>query len=193
MSAAAATNNLRERISFRQDVPQEVTLEGNGTPTPQEGRDGITEFRYFLQGRKIMWISADAHTRIAQAQAGEGATFAISKHKAPKPWSVVHIEDEPATAQWQPPDQQPAARPAPPAPPARPRQEASAGQPQQAAMPAEAPYSTHMYTALCAALRVAAAAEDFARKNLNRAVAFETADIRAIAATLFIHATGGGR
>jgi len=191
MSAAAATNNLRERISFRQDVPQEVTLEGNGTPTPQDGRDGITEFRYFLQGRKIMWVSAEAHARIAQAQAGADATFSLTKHKAPKQWSVIHLEDEPAG--WTAPDQQPAPPPARPqaAPPPRPRQEASAGQPQQAAMPAETPYSTHMYTALCAALRVAAAAEDFARQQLNRAVAFDTADVRAIAATLFIHATGG--
>jgi hypothetical protein len=49
-----------------------------------------------------------------------------------------------------------------------------------------------MYTALCAAIRTAAAAEDFARQ-IGRAVAFETADVRAIAATLFIHAEGASR
>jgi hypothetical protein len=59
-------------------------------------------------------------------------------------------------------------------------------------MPGETPYQASMYSALCAAIRCAQAAERFAAET-GRAIAFETGDIRAIAATLFIHATGGGR
>ena len=49
-----------------------------------------------------------------------------------------------------------------------------------------------MYTALCAAIRCAHAAEQFAQ-HIGRPLALESGDIRAMAATLFIHATGGNR
>jgi hypothetical protein len=172
------------------NVPTEVKLDADGNPGEQNGQYGM-EWRYMLDQRRIMWVPPEVHAAIQRAQGGDWATYAITKHKAPEPWTVVHITDEPA-AQWQAPDQHPAPRPQPPAAP-RPRQEASAGQPQQGATPSEQPYSTHMHTALCAAIRVATAAEDFAKQQLGRAIAFETADIRALAATLFIHATGGGR
>jgi hypothetical protein len=57
-------------------------------------------------------------------------------------------------------------------------------------MPANGPMSTTLYTSLCAAIRTAAAAEEFAT-SIGRRVAFETADIRAMAATLYIRATEG--
>lgn len=59
-------------------------------------------------------------------------------------------------------------------------------------MPGEQPYSASLYSALCAAIKVAQAAEQFGQQ-IGRSVAFETSDIRAMAATLFIHATGGSR
>jgi hypothetical protein len=194
----AQPQQLRERISFRQGTPQEVTLEGDGNATHCAGQNG-PEVRYFLQGHRIMWVPLEVGDLMTRAAAGQDATFAITKHKAPQPWTVIHLEDEPAAAQgngWPGPEQQPAPRPA--AAPRqqsapRPRQEPTAGAPQQGTLPGEQPYSTQMYTALCAAIRVAAAAEDFAQKQVGRAVAFQTADVRAIAATLFIHATGGGR
>jgi hypothetical protein len=128
-------------------------------------------------GNKIMWVPTEVHEAIERANAGWPATFEITKHK--NGWLTVHVAEEPA-----PP---PAARPAP-----RAAGPLNTAQQQIPHMPGEAPYSASMYTALCAAIRCAQEAEKFARE-IGRAVAFETGDIRAIAATLFIHATGGGR
>jgi hypothetical protein len=137
-----------------------------------------------LQGHRIMWVPDQVHRDIERAVAGQlSATLEITKAKA-GPWLVVHIVDEPQPA--------PAARPAPRGVPARAAGPLATQQEQLAHMPGEQPYSASMYTALCAAIRTAAAAEVFARE-IGRAVAFETGDIRAIAATLFIHATGGSR
>jgi hypothetical protein len=195
MSAATA-QQLRERITFRQDQPVEIQLDGDGNPTEQDGRDGTPETRMFLQGHRIMWVPADVHARIQQAQAGPDAAYAITKHRAPQPWTVIHLADEPAQAGWTAPDQQPAPRPAQPARAAtplaaapRPRQEPTAGQPAQGALSTEQPYSTHMYACLCAAIKVAAQAETYAAQ-IGHPVAFETGDIRAMAATLFIQGAG---
>jgi hypothetical protein len=78
----------------------------------------------------------------------------------------------------------------PPPRPAAPRASGSLNTAQQQlpAMPGEIPYSASMYTALCAAIRAAAAAEQFSQQ-IGRPVAFDTSDLRTIAATLFIHPT----
>ena len=132
------------------------------------------EYRYMLAGHGIMWVPPAVHAAIQAATNGRyPADFEITKRKGDQ-WETVHVVDEPAT----PP--QPAARPTPPPAPPAAHAPAATGE----------PYSASMYTALCAAIRTAAAAETFARQ-IGRAVAFETADIRAIAATLFIHAEGG--
>jgi hypothetical protein len=192
---------LRDRITFRQGVPVEVQLERDGAPTHCAGQLG-PEVRYFLEGHRIMWVPLEVADKIGNAQAGEGATYAITKHKAPQPWSVIHIEDEPvqwpaqqpAPSQgngWPTAEQQPAPRPA--AAPRqqaapRPRQQAPARQPQNDALP----QPTQMYAALCEAIRCACAAESYADKDIGYTLAFTSADIRAIAATIFIQA-GGGR
>jgi hypothetical protein len=181
--ATAAATNLRERIPFNFNLPYELTLESSGTE--QEGRNG-SEFRYFLEGRQIMWIPPEAHALIMRATGGEpiGETFSITRRKTGRgaaEWEVVHHDDSP-------PDPEPA-------PPAQ-RQQAPAPQPtaRPAAQPAAAngPMSDTLYTSLCAAIRTAAAAEAFAQ-SIGRPVAFETSDIRAMAATLYIHTTGGAR
>lgn len=174
MATAAAATPQRQRISFRQGVTQTVTIEAPGVEQP--GIAGM-EYRYRCAANGIMWVPPDVHQAIEAARAGHPATFEITKGK--NGWLTVHLADEPA-----PP--QPAPRPAPPA-----RTGPLATQQEQLPhMPGEEPYSASMYTALCAAIRTAAAAETFARQ-IGRAVAFETGDIRAIAATLFIHATAG--
>lgn len=50
--------------------------------------------------------------------------------------------------------------------------------------------STTYYTCLCAALRAAQAAEKFAAE-IQRPFTLDSADIRAIATTLYIQAVGG--
>jgi hypothetical protein len=183
-TATAATPQLRQRITFRQNQTQTVTPEAAGVE--QSGNNGI-EYRYKLEGNAIMWVPLEVHQAIEAAQAGWPATFEITKHA--KGWLTVHIADEPAPA------------PVPIAAP-RPRPNATeralagiAAPPAQPNLPhttAAEPYSASMYTALCAAIRTAAAAKEFAR-SIGRAIAFETGDVRAIAATLFIHASEGGR
>jgi hypothetical protein len=179
-AAAATPQQLRTRITYRQDQTQAVRVEAPGVE--QAGVKGL-EYRYMLAGHGIMWVPPAVHAAIQAATNGNyPADFEITKRRGDQ-WETVHVEDEPAA----PP--QPAARPAPPAPATRPAPQAATPDAQAPALNGE-PYSATMYTALCAAIRTAAAAETFARQ-IGRAVAFETADIRAIAATLFIHAEGG--
>jgi hypothetical protein len=174
--ATADSRQLREPVRFDPNVPQTVTIESTGTAQP--GRDG-PEFRYMLEGGKIMWVAEEAHKQIERAKRTDpqGDTFTITKRKsgrAAATWEVVQHADEPQPA--------PAPRPAP---------AAALAPPRQAQLPAQGePYSTTLYTCLCAAMRDAQAAEAFAAQ-IGRPVAFETADVRAMAATLFIHATGG--
>jgi hypothetical protein len=146
-----------------------------------------------------MWVPEAVHTTIQRAQAGDGAQFSVTKHRAPTPWKVVHIEtnapptghgysNAPSPTPAAPPvQQQPAARPAPAPAPAR-----ALDAPAQRHIGEPASDNGPMYGALCAAIRTAAAAEKFAA-SIGRSIAFETGDIRAIAATLFIHQNGGGR
>jgi hypothetical protein len=180
--ATAAAPQLRQRISFRNNQTQTVTLEAPGVE--QNGING-PEYRYRVEGNAIMWVPPEVHQAIEQARAGWPAEFEITK--TPKGWLTVHIANEP-------PAPQPAPQPAPTAT-REPRPGALTGNPQQqstAHQPGEEPYTATMHSALCAAIRCAAAAEDYAR-SIGRALAFETGDVRAIAATLFIHATQGSR
>ncbi len=180
---AAAAQQLRDRITFDMNQPIEITLDRDGNPTESTARDGSPEYRYFLNGHRIMWVPEAVHEAIQRANGGDMASFAITKHRSPKPWTVIHLDaqepgygysNEAAPPQAPPIPQQPAARPTP------------------TPAPQDAADSSPMYTALCAAIRTAAAAEKFAA-SIGRPLAFETSDVRAIAATLYIHSTGGGR
>jgi len=193
---SSAAQPLRDRISFGTNQPTEIQLERGGSPSESTARDGSSEYRYFLAHHQIMWVPEDVHQAIQRDQAGPDGQFAVTKHRAPKPWTVIHLDATEPAAGWTAPDQQPAP-PAPPARPApapvaapRPRQEPTPAQPQQQSLPAEQPFSTSMYSSLCAAIKTAQAAEEYGQ-HIGRPVAFDTSDIRAIAATLFIHATGG--
>ena len=186
-TAAATPQQLRTRITYRQDQTQTVTVEGPGFEQP--GVRGM-EYRYMLAGHGIMWVPPAVHAAIQGAAAGRyPADFEITKRRNDT-WETVHVVDESATPQ-------PATRPAPAGGNGWPAQSESAPPPAPRTAPTAAPpaatgepYNASMYTALCAAIRTAAAVETFARQ-IGRAVAFETGDIRAIAATLFIHAEGG--
>jgi len=192
---AAAATTLRDRVTFRQNEKQSVTADGPGIA--QQGNNG-TEYRYMLDGHRIMWVPEDVHRAIeAAAQqtaraGGSGWPIAVEITKRKEgPWEVVHLVDEPGPALGYGKASPTSARPTPAPPPKPARPTAPASWPAaQVPPPAEQPYSASMYTALCAAIRTAAAAEEFARQ-IGRAIAFETADVRAIAATLFIHAEGG--
>ena len=195
MAAAANTSSLRERITFDANTTQTVTLDGIGAE--QAGRDG-PEYRYFLRDHKIMWVPPEVHAEIERANGNTGSTFDITKKKHgrnPATWEVVEVVDEPPSAgygQASPTRQanpQPAARPAPT--PVKPAANANTStRQQQLPQTTGEPWSASLYSCLCAAVNVAAEAEKFAQ-SIGRPLAFETPDIRAMAASLFIHANGG--
>lgn len=104
MSAAAASSNgtgLREKVSFRKGTPLEVTIQEGGNPTESQSFTGELQYRYFLQGHKIMFVPESVHQDIQRARASYDATFAVTKHTE-KPWTVVHLDDEPAPPVSQP-------------------------------------------------------------------------------------------
>lgn len=205
MSAAAQP---RQRVAFEVNLPVEIQLDGDGNPTEQPSRNGDQEYRYFLRHYSIMWVPPEVHDAIQRAQAGPNACFALTKHRAPKPWSVVHLEDEPATAATQPtPISQPrqqrynppqseeagalaAQRAMQPAPTPAAQQPAPLAPPAQLAPTEKQPDTRAYYTALCAAVQTAAAGEKYAQQ-IGRPVAFDSADIRAMATTLFLEQQGG--
>ena len=207
----AAPQQLRDRIQFEWNEAQTVVLEDSGVP--QEGRNG-PEFRYFLADHCIMWVPPEVHHQIQRHTQTYPFECIITRHKTghnQATWTVERLEDEPPEAQQQqqqtapPPPPKPAARttrtrkpataarPEPtPEPPAQQQQQPAARPSPTPVMPRTQDYSNAMYTALCAAIRTAAEAEKFAQ-SIGRPLAFETADIRALAATLYIQHNGGGR
>lgn len=173
--ATAARNTQREKVTFRTGVPVQIELASTGEPQPSS-YSGAMEYRYFLTGDQVMWLPEEPHAQIKRLGMREGSIVTITRTKA-GPWLVKPTEDlwaEPAA-----PAKPAAAKPAATKPPAP--------QPPTAQPDFEQPFSLAYYTALCAALRIAAAAELFAQQ-IQRPCAFRTEDIRAIAATLYINA-----
>ena len=180
---SAAANPLRERVSFEWNVATTVVLEGTGYQ--QDGRTG-PEYRYFLGGNRIMWVPPEVHAQIQRLNAAAGSELVITRHKTGRnaaTWTVQEVAEEPAQPEpaTPPRSSRPAARPAP-----EPRSTAT----QQQRIPEPDGAITSMYAALCAAIRIASEAEKYAQQ-IGRPVAFETGDIRAMAASMYIHATGG--
>jgi len=194
--SAASSSTLRERITFDANTTVTVILDGIGTE--QAGREG-PEYRYFLQQHRIMWVPPEVHAQIERAGGNTGSTFEITKKKHGRyaaTWEVVEVADEPPSAGYgeasptrQANPQPAAARPAPT--PVKPAANGNTStRQQQLPETSGEPFSASMYACLCAAIRVSAEAEKFAQQ-IGRPLAFETGDIRAMAASLFIHANGG--
>jgi hypothetical protein len=129
-------------------------------------------------------------------QAGDapGSEFQITKAKrgrATAQWIVEQIAEEPPYAQQLAHTATaPQSRPAPtPAPRTVRYVDGPATDPRQQQTPGELDTST-MYGALCAAIRTAASAERYAAE-IGRPLAFETGDIRAMAASIYIRTNGG--
>ena len=85
---AAQPQTLRDRVTFESNRPLTITLDRDGNPTEQSNRAGETEYRYFLEGHQIMWVPPHVHDAIEQAQAGDGASFEITRRRAPRNWDV---------------------------------------------------------------------------------------------------------
>jgi hypothetical protein len=83
----------REKVTFPPNIPTQVLVDGSGTL--QESASGAPEYRYFLEGNRIMWVPPEVHQYIAAALAsGSGdqrEAFTITKQKQGRTaatWSV---------------------------------------------------------------------------------------------------------
>jgi pyruvate/2-oxoglutarate dehydrogenase complex dihydrolipoamide acyltransferase (E2) component len=184
---ASATQQLRERVTFETNTPREITIDGHGTPTETESQYDGTQFRYFLDGHQICWVPPAVHLLMRKANAGMDATFAITKHRAPKPWTVVHLEDGADTARE--PEPQPAKKAPTAAPAAAPQQPAATTTP---ALEPLSKQAAEMLACLQDAIRVASRAQQFAREHAHP-LNFSTENVRSLAASLFIRAEKAGR
>lgn len=206
----------REKVEFPANIPTVVELDGIGTL--QCSKSGDDEYRYFLRDNRIMWVPPAVHEQIAAAEGNTGDAFQITKHqakaRAPIQWEAQLIEQRPGTGYS---NQPPAAAPAPrpqrdlrAAAYARDAREASHHQPTS-----QAPHQAgaREYQPPQPAAQLAADAREYATGPADRMaqalkdaidltrgakqyapeLAWSTADVRAIAATLFIEGAKGGR
>jgi hypothetical protein len=181
----------RNKIMWGANQTHTVTIESAGTI--QEGQYG-PQMRYNLTENAIMWLDPAASDQIERATHGDPreTTWTISKRKAPNgriTWQCVQHEQPPNEPANHAPAPQAKPKPAP-RPAAAPAE--ITPQPSQAAIPPTDgdPWSASMFQCLCAALRVAKSAEEYSVR-IGRPLALDSDSVRAIAVTLFIHATGG--
>jgi len=171
---------LREKVMFQTNIPQAVTLEFDPPTAAREGRFG-DQFMYFLGDGKIMWADPPLHEEIKRSGAKAGSELGICKRELRNAgrrhiqWEVNTIEEEPQ----QPP---PAPRPPAAAPAARPTRSAPR---ETAPPPIRAGNERIAGNLMAAALREAIEACDLASFDAR------PEDIRALAITIYINATGG--
>lgn len=190
----------RQKVTFAANIPTQVVLDGAGELQPSN--NGAEEYRYFLAANRIMWVPPEVHRQIEHQQAREGDCLTITKSKPGKAaaqWIVEQSADEPNYGYSGSPS------PTRSTPPVREttddrvaRALASIPPPQQrpalAPPQAEAPLTTtdRLAGALAAAIDAATEASIYAaRKGLT--LAWNAGDIRALAATLYIEHSKGGR
>jgi hypothetical protein len=197
----------REKLTFAANIPTIIELDDAGNLQPSTS--GADEYRYFLQHDRITWVPPAVHQQIIASGADyPNATFRVVKHqqkaRGPITWEVARVDGpnerlgySNAPTPTTPPRPQPYDSAhtertpngqwydrAAAAPPQR-------SQPQPAAqLAAEAPELP-----ITAADRMAAALRDAidltrGAATYEPAIAWTSADVRAIAATLFID---GGR
>ena len=204
----------REKVSFEPNVPVPVTLEfDDGVPVP--GRFG-DQYQYFLGDEKIMWVDPPLRDKIRATGAAAGDEVYITRQETRQgrrksvDWVVERVEDEPAGDMPlpPPPDDDPEAalaestrrfvsEPAPapaPKPAARAQQRSAPPARAAAARAAEPPTPAPLHSPITACLTEALAAvrtvEDAAAAS-GRPLVFSTADIRALAVTLYIRRQEG--
>lgn len=204
---------MREKLTFEPNVPVVATLEYDDGKVV-EGRFG-DQYQYFLAGERILYADPDLRERIKRSGAKTGDTIAICKratrsgNKRRVNWEVVLQAEEPygASDEDLPAQMWPHQRgdtahadrgPRPVATAARQAAPRSSGvdvhasasaqtAPRQASLPdvAAADYTA----ALRAAIEAARAAEAYAHAH-GYPLRFASAEIQAMAATIFIRTKG---
>jgi pyruvate/2-oxoglutarate dehydrogenase complex dihydrolipoamide acyltransferase (E2) component len=177
---------LREKVEFPLNVPREVVLQ-YGDGVEQNGRYG-PQFRWSLEGDKIMWVDPAVDEQLHKLGAKPGAAFLITKRELKQgarratSWSVERAAKE-NTATGGAPAVNVSATPA-----TEPTK--NAVQPQ--ANTGEPVSSFGLEAALSAAIIAAQKAEKYAADH-NYSLRFTAEDIRAFANTLLIGAQQRGR
>lgn len=197
----------REKVTFSPNIPTQVILDGPGELQPS--KNGDQEYRYFLDGQKIMWVPPEVHTQIQRHGAREGDAITITRVKAAgrtaSTWEVEHEAEEPAEAAIRSAETAPASRT--PLPAAIRHAEAARiaqrrPQPPQLPPPliaadaqelAITPLHAQLFGSLAAAIDAAHDAEAYAQAH-GLLVRFTAEDVRALAITAYIQTTrSGGR
>ena len=199
----------RERVTFTMNEQIHVVLASPGIEQPNS--TGAAEWRYFLEGEKVMWVPQQIHEAIQSASGGDpvGKAFTLQRYKpgaAPFTWQVAGPHQPPAStgnAYRDRPNTGNLPRAGTPIQPGysatnQPAQTQPArplGQPQPAAQmqPGEVPLSLgdSLAGAFCASIDVAGSAMVYAKAH-GMQISFTAGDIRAMAATLFIRMQEGG-
>jgi len=186
----------RQRISFRTDEPQLLTLSRNPPGMQVHGRRGEVDYMYTVMGESgaeaVIFLPAQAAADLDRTQAKEGHSIQITKRKGP--WEIIHVVEEPQPHAYQQNAQPQPARTAA-APPSfgygngqhSPPPPASQARPQPAPLPAQSSTASMYSRYLCAAIDAWCLASQYAKEKgmpLNPS----SEDIRATAATFYIAA-----
>jgi hypothetical protein len=181
-----AAPSIREKITFDVNTPQVITLTQYTNGREIAGRDGQTDYLYWLTDNRSLFAPAELHQAIQAYAPKQGESFEITKRKrgnARATWEVVQLTDE------EPPAQEPPARA--PQPQARP----AAAEPAKPA--ASAPANTltksslDLVSCFVSAIDALLEAQAYASKRgLN--FRFDSGDIRATAISAYISRCKGG-
>jgi hypothetical protein len=185
---SAAPQQQREKVSFSTNIPVLVQLEFDPPQQARAGRFG-DQFMYFLADQKIMWVEPEAHAEILRAGAVAGSELAICKREL-RNAGRKHIQWEVVLQQEEPEPRQPAHT----APPAAAEAFARAATPRpaaSAAAPRSAPRTSRPVTELVAGNLMTAALRQAMEACEQAGFEARTEDVRALAITIYIAATGG--
>lgn len=184
MSSTAIDAPRRERITFQSGIPVVVTLDYAADHGKQvTSRSGETEYMHTF-GDKIAWLNEDANRALASTYADAGTQVAIVRRGRTLETSTWEAEIVATPKAATPPRAPQATRPAPR--PSEPAQSIAATPSQASRIPADAA-EVALTTAYMHAIEVAITAQAYAAERAMH-IAFDAADIRAMAATIYISA-----
>lgn len=170
--SASGAAPQREKVSFQTNIPVLVQLEFDPPTQAREGRFG-DQFMYFLAENRIMWVDPEVHQEIVRTGAAAGSELAICKREL-RNAGRKHIQWEVVLQQEEPAQPAPAQRPA-----------------ASAAAPRSAPRPSRPVTDLVSGNLMTAALKQAMEACEQAGFEARTEDVRALAITIYIAATGG--
>ena len=196
-NGGAPTGGLREKVTFETNLPQTLILEFDPPSEPREGRFG-PQFMYFMGGGRILWADPPLHAAIVKSGAGAGEEIAVCKRES-RPWpgakkhTAWEVETAATAARRAPeaiaataaPTPQPAAATPPAATPAAPHAAPTPAKraPATPAVEISGRISGNLMTAALQQALEACEQSGFSDARPD--------DVRALAITIYITATGG--